>query len=89
MLARPVTRSSSARIEIEVDGCVTMFDLVEQRAVALNQTGSTVWSLVNGVRDVDAIAVAVAECYRVTVDLVRADVARVIDELRTARFIAD
>jgi hypothetical protein len=67
---------------VEIDGCVSVFNPLTQRAVILNETATKVWHLIDGTRDADEIVRELAGTYAVEPAQIRADVAAAISRLR-------
>jgi hypothetical protein len=65
-----------------VEGEAVLIDLQGRRIMGLNQVGSFVFGLIDGVRTVDALAAAVAERFQVERERARADVAAFLSDLQ-------
>jgi hypothetical protein len=64
-------------------------DVADLRSVyVVNDVGETVWRLIDGVKDVDTIARAVADEFEVDLEVARADVATFLAKLLDLRLVA-
>ena len=65
-----------------LDGEAVLLDLGGGTYFGLNEVGSTIWSAVEGGATLDELVATVVSTYDVSPELVRRDVATLIDELR-------
>jgi Coenzyme PQQ synthesis protein D (PqqD) len=65
----------------DLDGRVVVFNPKTGRVASLNETASDIWRLLDGRRDVDQIAVELAQRYGVAIQDIRADVAATLEQL--------
>ena len=72
---------------LEVDGDISLYDRVSQRALLLNGTASAIWRLADGAYTVDELVEELAAAYRVEPATIRVDVERTLGELTGAGFL--
>lgn len=73
----------------EIDGCINIYNPWTRRAVLLNETATSVWRMIDGDRDVDAIVTSLAHLYDAAADDIRSDVITTIGQLRTELLLMD
>jgi len=74
-------------VETEVDGEVLIVDLDGGELFSLKDTGRAVWGLIDGKRDIAAIASALSPEYEAAPGELERDCKRLIDELAVAGLI--
>lgn len=80
MCAAPI-RNPVAVCRVQPDGWAVLFNPDTAGALALNPTGLVIWELIDGRRDVAAIAAVLRERFRDVPPTVQADVAALIETL--------
>jgi hypothetical protein len=70
--------------EVEIDGCLSLYQRTSDRVLVLNETASDVWRLIDGTLGEDEIVVTLASSYgvqpSVIADEVRATIRRFVEE---------
>lgn len=72
-----------------VDGEAIVVDLASGTTVGLNPTGTFLWSHIDGGRDLDALADALASHFRVTRDVAESDTREFFDEMSRRALVLD
>ncbi|MCS7260400.1 MAG: PqqD family peptide modification chaperone [Anaerolineae bacterium] len=80
MQAVPI-RNPTAVCRVQPDGWAVLFNPDTAGALALNPTGLAIWQLIDGQRDVAAIAAVLCEQFRDVPPSVQADVTALIEIL--------
>ena len=74
----PIGRPRSDVLITDLDGDLTLYDPRHDRVHVLNASAGDIWRLLDGVRDLDQVAEAIAVAYSTDVDEVRTHVVRMV-----------
>jgi coenzyme PQQ synthesis protein D (PqqD) len=72
---------------LEVDGDISLYDRVTQRALMLNGTASAIWRLADGEHTLDELVDTLAASYGEPAGTIRPDVERTVRDLVDAGFL--
>ena len=70
-----------------LDGEAVLLDLGSGRYFGLNEVGTRIWQMIEGGRDASAIVDVLTDEYAADRATIAADVARLLDELRSRRLL--
>lgn len=80
-------REGTLREDVPGTGECVLVDRERGRVLALNVTGAAVWDLLDGERDLAAVARVIAEAAGVTPEQVQPDVERLVEQLVREEFL--
>lgn len=84
-----IVKLTDTYVETEIDGEVLLVDMAGGMLFALDGTARDAWRLIDGRRDLAAIAAELAQSHAGEADRIAADCADFVAELRGAGLVAE